>query len=1217
MSRLNKFSVPAITLLAAVCLTPATGDGFLATRAAAQNTQRQPSPVEKLFTEAERLFQAGKLEAAVKKYDELITKHANDIPNEAAYALFHLRLAACYQGIAAKVPTDKEEGREKAQKILAAAEKELLLFLDKKKYPKGTDTLLDNSDNYRVRAQISLADVYSKEKKWEDAIKLLQTILQRANMEATEENRTHATTMLTRVLEGQASEKNSATKKKVLEYCLTLLEPRIASKDFRKPEIKDAASRVVEIHTKLGRTKEAKMLNEEINAAMSGSPLDRVMANFRRLDIGDSLFAQAENLGEQDIEQKQRIYRQALTTYQETLRSAAVSQLLDGAIKIQEERVLKTRQANSAESKDEAVKQAQRDAIEKAERERDAFMGAVDAFRKNKDYDAFISYRIALCLLELKRPWEAYIAFRDIFDNAPKFSKMDIAHYFYIRALRDIHRNKEAIEACKEFLKKYPGKDQVGEVAVQSGEILFESEDYEAAIKQFRWARDNVKSLTVEYKEWIDWYICVSLFRFVEWKACLNEVTAFLGHYPKSKQKEQMLYMRGLCCFYQGDYKNTITALNEYLSAYPNGNFRPDARYRLAIVKFGLNPPNNAGTLADAEAWLRDYQSPPPALAADIARQRPEVLTLIGDVYFRYADDRKLPDEKRQDSLKKAIKFYIDAAKSAKNNEYTFDHVVRELNRRLPSQGEWGKLLDAHITFYDWNPDGPKALDHLYWILRAVEKMGKTVAERRAEATKEGIKVPEKYLAQKPEQILADAILRNINDRKKENVEQLITELASRVIRKSRLAIRRAQTAQNAKKAIEKARQDVVKAEENNAKAVAAKNADDSDDNVNWVKKSAIALQKARDDLKAYIEAAEKARQVADEAANEYKEPIRSELKTLDLEDKQKINSLVARIADDFMQETLKLGDASIHKELVAQARGHFARAEIARLCATRKELLAGMPKGYSDNIAKIPRIYKPEELSPALLAVATDFLVESAQKLATATPKKSDAEIKAAYAKADEFAQYILDHHRDSANYADYGFLAKAIVLLEDQKDAKEANAVLKEANDFDVIYTKEKDIRLTQARALIEIGTKPELDEAEKILKGIGANKAWRGEATAWSLYYLGQVEEKRGISHTNEAINYYRRCFLAWKKFGNVTAKCYSRVIALFQRKGDRNGVGGTIWDMLQTDNPASLQPEAEEARKLRAAYPYTPPPPPSSTPAVITPSATTAAVPAAAK
>lgn len=186
-------------------------------------------------------------------------------------------------------------------------------------------------------------------------------------------------------------------------------------------------------------------------------------------------------------------------------------------------------------------------------------------FAANKDYDAFISYRIGLCLLELNKHWEAFVAFRDIFDNNPGFTKVSGAYYYYILALRQIGRNTEAQAKCKEFLQKYPDADEVSAVAVILGEISQDREEYKEAIEHYNWAKANVKKIDPSTVEEIDFRIICCLFANVDWDQAGAALDTFNQKYPRSLAREQSAYMRALCWFYQGKYKETKAGFDQYL----------------------------------------------------------------------------------------------------------------------------------------------------------------------------------------------------------------------------------------------------------------------------------------------------------------------------------------------------------------------------------------------------------------------------------------------------------------------------------------------------------------------------------------------------------------------------------------------------------------------------------------------------------------------------
>ncbi|MDR0535743.1 MAG: outer membrane protein assembly factor BamD [Puniceicoccales bacterium] len=1140
-----------------------------ATPAAEAKDRQKLPPFITEFQNAETLFQNGKYLEAIVSYNKQFTQFKKDVDafvarekdkGTAYNAFLHLRLAASWQALKVKEGEEAKKWKE--------AEKELLLFLQ---YPKGTDGYFGEG-NFVRDAQIALAQVYGEQQKWEDALKYLAPLLAASKNSHNTSDRVRLSIAYCKALVGKARANNETAAKTTMEECLaTIITPIIATRNFRVAEIREAANYAVELFTKLGKTKEARALSDSIQDATTGNPLDRATASFQRFGIAEDLFRQADELqGNPDAEsQRMRLYRQALGAFQEILRSAPLTALLDDAMQIQEARVTAIRKKiGTKDPTDE-----QKAEITKEEQARDLFAAAVSMFRKNPDYDAFLSYRIALCLLEINRPWEAFIALRDIFENSPKFSRMSVAHYYYIKALRAIKRTKEAQEECRKFIAKYPAAEEIGEVAVLIGEISFDLGDYKEAVTQFRWARANVKSLTKAYKEWVDWYICAALFQSVEWEEAQKEIESFLSHYPASTQREQMVYMRGLCYFFLGKYQETLAGFgvsdkNGYLQQYPKGKFVPEAEYRLALVEFGVKASerekydfkkrhkrepaaweitNNTKVEKQARDWLEKYDlkrlpaNVDAEYRASIEKLTPEVRTLLGDVYFRYLDDKTAANTNEQKTrhLRTAINCYVEAALGSSEDSQTFDFVTRELNRRLPAQQEWGRMLEIYHTFYSRNPNSPKALGHLYWVLRSVERLGKTPEARRGKLAAEGIKgIPDEYLVKPAVEILADAIKRNIGDYRQENVEQLIGELANRIVAKTRREVQ--QAAREAQRAQEEARRQ------------------SPGENTGATPAPAAAPAPVPE-----ISREERDRRKAEE------------------------NRKVLTLATEQIATLLRQNGTTKN---IVPARVYYACAQVAQLLRNHQ--------AYNEYIARIVAAYKEEELSPAILAAGADYLLE--QKNLT---------------RADSYAQYILDHWR-SSDYADVGFLTKAEILLEAGTSLAKSNpagagakyaealAFLREAVDNDILLSKEKEIRLAHARALILAGgMAPDgktrnYDVAAKILADGASNKAWRGEYTAWCLYYLGQVEEKK--NNENAAINYYRRCFLSWKKHAVVTAKAYLRVIELFRKKGDTAGVGGTIHDMLQENNPASRQPEAAHARALQPQYPYRPPTQPTVTP-----------------
>ena len=64
----------------------------------------------------------------------------------------------------------------------------------------------------------------------------------------------------------------------------------------------------------------------------------------------------------------------------------------------------------------------------------------------------------------------------------------------------------------------------------------------------------------------------------------------------------------------------------------------------------------------------------------------------------------------------------------------------------------------------------------------------------------------------------------------------------------------------------------------------------------------------------------------------------------------------------------------------------------------------------------------------------------------------------------------------------------------------------------------TKLKDVTLGRGKTLLATGN---LDEAKKVFEQVAAVREWRGEATAFSVYSLGEIEARQGPSPLREKL------------------------------------------------------------------------------------------------
>lgn len=689
------------------------------------------------------------------------------------------------------------------------------------------------NDKRVITAQISLADVYMRQSKWKDAREQLFKLSKNSSLSQAEKMRMEVVRADVIQKEAEATG-DEETVKKGLATAENLLKTILAGVG-NTPEAIDAKLRLVQIYLKLGKRNEAEALKSEIDSSGSKDPASIIRSNMQGLSLGDNYFQQAIDLEGSEDEQSRELFRDALSRYQRVLRKNALVEYFTPAIDAARKK-LEAVKAKIAETTEEP-NDAQAAQIEKLQEELDELEAFKSDFVENKDYDALISFRIGACLISLNRPWEAYVAFGDVVDNHKEFTQITLSTYYYILCLRQLGRNEDAQRACKAFIEKHPQAEEIGEVALMLGQISFEQGDYIGAIENFAWAKKNVPNLDPGTKCALDWYTITAWFARCPWGLGVKQediagmgkpgyvpkltqatqdtiqlIDTFIKDYGSNKmfgyEVEEMQYRKGLLYFYSGFYRETVDAMTTYLNDHPQGRFAPDARYRMAITKFGARYKDKAKDMenleqvfVDCRNWLKDYFENTDAnilnenfaaplrkelpfskreeeeIRENLIYQRPEVYTLMGDAYKRIAESikpgkgqRKLNEAdvaRKENATNNMIRAYIIAAKTSGNNETTLDFALGEVDKHLPQRGEWDRLLDIYNALYDRNPDAPQALMYLNKKIQYTERAARAKGEMEYQQAK-----------QESKKILAGAILKNFNDPAQDNVEELINQLA-------------------------------------------------------------------------------------------------------------------------------------------------------------------------------------------------------------------------------------------------------------------------------------------------------------------------------------------------------------------------------------------------------------------------------------------------------
>ncbi len=236
------------------------------------------------------------------------------------------------------------------------------------------------------------------------------------------------------------------------------------------------------------------------------------------------------------------------------------------------------------------------------------------------------------------------------------------------------------------------------------------------------------------------------------------------------------------------------------------------------------------------------------------------------------------------------------------------------------------------------------------------------------------------------------------------------------------------------------------------------------------------------------------------------------------------------------------------------RARLLYAQAE---LCKLRKK------NAEADNIYEdISLRFKPEDLSPVLLAQIGDFL---------AAKKKTERSTACFTRLKEEFPK---------SDYVDYAYVG----LGDADLAAKKYNDALDLFTDAIEKYSgmKLKEATIGRARALMELGR---YSDSQKLFEEVAGMREWRGESTALAVYSLGEIEARQG--KWAEAIAHYQRVFVAYQKFLPWVARAYLRSAESFEKLGRRPDAIKSLREMLANEKLENL-PEAAEAKKLLAEW-----------------------------
>jgi len=237
-----------------------------------------------------------------------------------------------------------------------------------------------------------------------------------------------------------------------------------------------------------------------------------------------------------------------------------------------------------------------------------------------------------------------------------------------------------------------------------------------------------------------------------------------------------------------------------------------------------------------------------------------------------------------------------------------------------------------------------------------------------------------------------------------------------------------------------------------------------------------------------------------------------------------------------------------------AKARILFAKAELARL---RRQ-----PAEEEKNIAQLAAESKPEDLSPLLLGRVGDYLLG-----------------KGRLEQAAGFYQRLLDDY-PHGQMVDFAYNGLAEIAYQ-KKEYTKALGFFTDGTEKIAAVQKLKDLSVGRAKTLLALG---KLDPAQKAFEQVASVREWRGEATALSVYSLGEIAARRG--RWAEANAYFQRVYVGYQKFLPWVAKAYIASGQSFEKLGKTQEAANTYREMLRNEKLANFSETAEARRRLEA-------------------------------
>jgi tetratricopeptide (TPR) repeat protein len=501
-----------------------------------------------------------------------------------------------------------------------------------------------------------------------------------------------------------------------------------------------AGMAIVEIESKQGHLDDALKLLDQLQAAsdLIDNPLQLDILAVR---IGDALLAKGER------EKALRMYaivrpKQVVSDLQKKRIEAIDKTIADNTAGLQKNpKAFMEVNATNARLKEDQ-KQLQT---------------VLEQFEKLPDTELPVRLRQAKAYDELDQKWETILIWESILESSKDPKVRDDALFSIAAAYCSLGRVDDGVSALDRYLVEYPAGKYASQVGYLKGAVALEAGDYPKAETVFGtlMAKGDSSALAAD----IQFLLANSEFAQAsdsqhpqpsKYKEAIEDYQKYLSKYPTGKFAEESAYRIPLCSFQLGDYAKALEGFQNYAKKFPKGTFAGDAGYRIALCYQAANKYDDVIRLC--QEWVKQH---------DGEVMQAEILSLKGDAFAA----KEMPAESAA-AYRESVNF-SDSDELLKYSLFQANTQYQKLNR-------WDDIAEMFNRFIEHHPKHPAVVAAVFWVSKAKIKQGKPEEAK-------------KYLAEN--------ILKNINDRRQDAVEQLLTQLAQTCAKRPRPSLIASQNA--------------------------------------------------------------------------------------------------------------------------------------------------------------------------------------------------------------------------------------------------------------------------------------------------------------------------------------------------------------------------------------------------------------------------------------